>query len=516
MVRALRATHSTRAVEMDNGLIESVLGHLPEGVVVADGRGECLYVNEAAENILGADLREHLVSEWAEVYGLYLPDTVTPYLPEELPLVRATRGEDVSEIEVYVKNARVPLGSWIGMKSRSMGDALGVTRGGVLVMRDITSSKHDQELVQRLSSVVEQTGDSVMITNPSGVIEYVNSGFETTTGYMSEEVLGSTPRILNSGEHGEAFFRDLWKTLLEGRVFRGTIVNRKKNGEHYYSRQTITPIKRATGETSHFVTVGKDITQVLKAAEEQSKMMLARTVQQKLYPSCAPELEHFDLAGTAYPADATGGDYFDYIPMKGGLLGIAIGDVSGHGIATALLMVQTRAYLRSLSTTRSDVEGLLRELNRALSSDMADSHYVTLALARLDPHTGAVAFSNAGHPPGYILDRSGAVKQVLKAKGVPIGCFPEWECDPSDHISLESGDLMLLFTDGITEAENLNGEVFGTERILEFVSAHRHETSQDIVNGLCLAVRHFTGSAPQNDDVTAVICKAISPPRSTK
>jgi len=392
-----------------------------------------------------------------------------------------------------------------------MGDTIGVTGVGVLVMRDITSSKRSEEFVHRLSSVVEQTGDSVIITNPSGAIEYVNSGFENITGYTREEVLGSKPHILNSGEHGEEFFRDLWTTLLDGRVFRGTIINRKKTGERYYSQQTITPIKRATGDTSHFVSVGKDITQVIKAAEEQSKMMLARTVQQKLYPSCAPQLEHFDIAGAAFPADATGGDYFDYIPMKDDYLGIAIGDVSGHGIATALLMVQTRAYLRSLSTTRSDVEGLFRELNRALSTDMANGHYVTLTLVRLDPHTGAVAFSNAGHPPGYILDRSGAVKRVLKATGVPIGLFRDWECDPSIEVMLEPGDLMVLFTDGITEAENQEGDVFGTERILEFVSGHRHETSHDIVHGLFLAVQRFTGSAPQNDDVTAIVCKTISP-----
>jgi sigma-B regulation protein RsbU (phosphoserine phosphatase) len=509
LTRALRTPHPGPAVDTDTGFLKSVLRHLPDGVVVADERGKCLYANEAAEKILGVDLREHPVTEWAAVYGLYLPDTVTPFPSDRLPLVEALSGRDIPETEVYVKNADTTRGLWIGMRSQSLGDAMG---GGVLILRDLTSTKGSQELVQRLSSVVEQTGDSVVITDPSGLIEYVNPAFETTTGYTREEVLGSKPHILNSGEHGEEFFRDLWTTLLAGKIFRGTIINRKRNGERYYSMQTITPMKRASGDTSHFVSVGKDITQVIRAAEEQSKMMLARTVQQNLYPSRAPQLEHFDVAGAAYPADATGGDYFDYIPMKNENLGIVIGDVSGHGIATALMMVQTRAYLRSLSTTRSDVEGLLRELNRALSTDMSDGHYVTLTLARLDPHTGAVAFSNAGHPPGYVIDRSGNVRRTLTATGVPMGCFPEWECDPSVDISLEPGELLVLFTDGITEAENPEGEVFGTERIMEFVRAHRRETSQDIVHGLCLAALRFTGSAPQNDDVTAIVCKALSPP----
>jgi sigma-B regulation protein RsbU (phosphoserine phosphatase) len=498
-------------VETDTGLLKSVLGHFPDGVVVADGRGNCLYVNEAAERILGIDLREHLVTDWAGVYGLCLPDTVTPYPSERLPLARAIRGEDVPETEVYVKNAKVPLGLWIGMKSQPLGDAIGMARGGVLVMRDITSSKRSQELVQRLSSVVEQTGDSVVITDTSGVIEYVNSGFENITGYAREEVLGTKPNILKSGKHGEEYYKNLWSTVLAGGVFRGTIINRKKNGEYYYSEQTITPMKQASGGTSHFVSVGKDITHIIKAAEDENKMKLARIVQQKLYPSCAPELEHFDLAGAACPADATGGDCFDYLPMQDENLCIAIGDVSGHGIATALVMAQTRAYLRSIAASRSDVDDILRSLNRTLVADRMDDHYVTMLLARLDPRTGILVYSNAGHPAGYILDSRGTVKKTLSSTGIPLGLFPEWDCGPRVEISLGPGDLMVLFTDGVTEAENHEGDVFGTERILEFVSSHRHETSHDIVHGLFLAVQRFAGSAPQNDDVTAIVCKAISP-----
>jgi sigma-B regulation protein RsbU (phosphoserine phosphatase) len=107
---------------------------------------------------------------------------------------------------------------------------------------------------------------------------------------------------------------------------------------------------------------------------------------------------------------------------------------------------------------------------------MGDGHYVTLILARLDPRTGAVAISNAGHPPGYVLDHSGAVKRILKGTGLPLGFFPDWERDPGIDVSLERGDLMVLFTDGITEAVNHDGDLFGTERILEFVSAHRRRS----------------------------------------
>jgi sigma-B regulation protein RsbU (phosphoserine phosphatase) len=507
VTKASRATDYTQAVKTDTGFLMSVLGHFPDGLVVADERGNCLYVNEAAERILGNDLREHLVTDWAAVYGLCLPDAVTPYPSERLPLARAIRGEDIPETEVYIKNARVPLGLWISMKGRSLGDARGVARGGVLVMRDITSRKRSQELVQRLSSVVEQTADSVIITDTSGVIEYVNSGFENITGYAREEVLGTKPNILKSGMHDEEYYTNLWSTVHAGGVFRGTIINRRKNGEIYYSDQTITPMKQAGGNTSHFVSVGKDITHVIRAAEDENKMKLARTVQQKLYPHGAPELEHFDLAGAAYPADATGGDCFDYLPMQDESLCIAIGDVSGHGIATALVMAQTRAYLRSISAASSAVDDILRSLNGTLVADRIDEHYVTMLLARIDPRAGILVYSNAGHPAWYVLDSRGAVKSTLSSTSMPLGMFSEWDCGPCSEISLEPGDLMVLVTDGVSETENNEGDVFGVDRTLEYVCHHRHEAAQDLVSGLYHHVRDFAGGAQQNDDITAVVCK---------
>jgi serine phosphatase RsbU (regulator of sigma subunit) len=269
-------------------------------------------------------------------------------------------------------------------------------------------------------------------------------------------------------------------------------------------------MKEASGDTSHFVSVGKDITHIIKAAEDENKMKLARTVQQKLYPSCAPELEHFDLAGAAYPADATGGDCFDYLPMQDESLCIAIGDVSGHGIATALVMAQTRAYLRSIAASRSGVDDILRSLNRTLVTDKIDDHYVTMLLARLNPRTGILVYSNAGHPTGYILDGRGAVKSALSSTSIPLGLFLELDCGPRVELSLEPGDLVVLLTDGVSETENKKGDVFGVDRALEFIRSHRHEAAKDIVRGLYQSVRSFAGDAQQNDDMTAIVCKVFA------
>ena len=142
----------------------------------------------------------------------------------------------------------------------------------------------------------------------------------------------------------------------------------------------------------------RDVTELKKAQEREVEMRLARVVQQKLYPVRAPEIEGFDLAGAAFPADHTCGDYYDFVPFPDGRVGIAVGDVSGHGFGPALLMAETRAYLRSLSRTSSDLGQILRRLNRFLCQDTEDERFVTLMVTLLDPARGARVLERGAHP----------------------------------------------------------------------------------------------------------------------
>jgi len=135
------------------------------------------------------------------------------------------------------------------------------------VARDITSTQQDRENLFKLSSAIEQTADSVVITDLNGTIEYVNPAFERTTGFSREEVLGKTPGVVKSGKHDGAFYKTLWNTILRGEVFRAVIVNRRKNGSLYYEEKTITPLRNAEGRITHFVSTGKDVTERMKYQE---------------------------------------------------------------------------------------------------------------------------------------------------------------------------------------------------------------------------------------------------------
>ncbi len=137
----------------------------------------------------------------------------------------------------------------------------------IVVARDVTHQQQNQAVCRKLSSAVEQTADSVVITNREGVIEYVNPAFVATTGFSPEAAIGKTPRIVKSGRHSPAFYEQLWSTILNGEVFRAVLTNRRQDGEIYYEEKTITPLRDADGEITHFVSTGKDVTSRIKVEE---------------------------------------------------------------------------------------------------------------------------------------------------------------------------------------------------------------------------------------------------------
>lgn len=493
-------------------MLDTALQQVAEGVVIVDRAGSFLFWNEAALKIVGLGPLAASPSEWSSVFGCFLPDGVTPYPAEQLPLTRAMRGERVHEEELLVRNPHNPQGAWISVNSRPLLDEKGEVTGGLIVFRDVTAHRRSDEVVRQLSKAIERTTDSVFITDPNAVIQYVNPAFEATTGYTPEEAVGRRASLLKSGWTESGYYEELWKSILTGDVHSGTLVNRKKNGEVFHAEQTITPVSDDAGRITNFVSVMRDVTALKKAQVREVEMRLARVVQQKLYPARPPELAGFDLAGAAFPADHTCGDYYDFLPAADGRVGIAVGDVSGHGFGAALLMAETRAYLRSLSRSTTDLGEILRQLNLLLCHDTEDERFVTLMLTLLDPERRSIVYSSAGHTQGYVLDRSGATRHVLGATGAPLGIFDESEFASSPEIGLAAGDLLLLLTDGAAEAQDRNGAFFETERVLRVVAEARQHSSAQIVRRLRAAVEEFARESPQRDDITVVVCKIGSPP----
>jgi serine phosphatase RsbU (regulator of sigma subunit) len=236
-----------------------------------------------------------------------------------------------------------------------------------------------------------------------------------------------------------------------------------------------------------------------------------REVQQHLFPQHPPACPNIDLHGACFPAAAAGGDYFDYLPWADGRLGVVIGDVTGHGLGPALLMMATRAYLRAFAQMEADIGRVLTLANRSLADDVSDGRFVTLLLAQLDVHRRLLRYASAGHCSGYVLGRSGAVRSILYSTGLPLGIQANGDFAVAPEVCLVAGETVVLWTDGVIEARSPDGELFGERRALELVSSQSAQPAREIVAALCRGVRSFAQGQPPQDDMTAIVLKVQAP-----
>ncbi len=270
---------------MSAELARAAMNGLPDAIIVTDAKGQVQLFNSAADRVLPLGMVEVPVSEWSAYGGFLGPDMRTPFPADELPLCRALKGEVVDDCEIFLPGTRGPEGRWINISSRPVFDSQRRIAGSVTAVRDITERKRQLERHHLLAKIVEETADAVLVTDSSGNIVYVNSAFERTTGFSRTEVMGENPRLLKSGLHSRNFYEDLWERLLRGEVFRGTLIDRRKNGKLYLSSQTITPLRTPDGAISHMVSIARDLTDRREDAAHHDEQELVRSVASQLSSS---------------------------------------------------------------------------------------------------------------------------------------------------------------------------------------------------------------------------------------
>lgn len=247
----------------------------------------------------------------------------------------------------------------------------------------------------------------------------------------------------------------------------------------------------------------------LLAREEEFR--IAREIQQQLFPPAMPDDPGYDVAGASCPAEATGGDYYDFIVCPGGDLYVVVADVSGHGLGPALLMADVRAYLRALVLVDRPLEDLMTQTRHLLIEDLGIDRFITMLIAQFTPEKGCLNVINAGHPAGFILDSGGGIKTELRANAPALGIDEEKERLVSFKAQLEVGDLAVFLTDGILEACSPAGEEFGVPRLLEILQRERTRPAADMIRILFDEVRRFGSPGGLQDDITVVIIKRHFP-----
>jgi PAS domain S-box-containing protein len=412
-----------RPPDLSNELLATLLAAVEsagEAVIIADLEGSITYVNPAFEQI--TQYSRH------EVLG------------KNPRLLKCDRNDPAIFQDLWqtITRGKVWKGSFLNRKKDGsiyrvaqtispVADDGGRVISYVSVHRDVTDLASTQAVL-RLAAAVESAGDAIVLADLDGTILYVNRAYERINDTSRAKVVGQNLWTLEGGAENLATPKaeELWSTLARGSTWRGSFQGRRPSGAVHVVEKTVAPVRNVAGMVIGYISIGRDLTHryARREAERQlaavnSEMEFAQSIQQRLYPRNSLTPEGYDLAGRTFPADHLCGDYFDYVLLCDGSLGMVVGDATGHGLGAALLMIDVRAYLRGLATCIADMSEILRRVNSLLAGDVESAGFITLLFARLDASRHTLAYAGAGHE-GYLLKASGQVVR-LESTGLPLG-----------------------------------------------------------------------------------------------
>ncbi len=245
--------------------------------------------------------------------------------------------------------------------------------------------------------------------------------------------------------------------------------------------------------------------ETLAAHKMSQELDLAGRIQARFLPYEVPLFEGWELSAGLTPARQTSGDFYDFVALPDGRIGLVVADVADKGTAAALYMALSRTLIRTFAMQYpDDPDAVLRAANERLLTDAQSDQFVTVFYAVLDPAAGTLTYASAGHNPGFVLRRNGGAIESLGHTGVPLGLFDGMAWGRAE-VTLEPSDILLLYTDGVSEAQDSVGTLFGEDRMIEVAQAHCDGPAADLHAALVAAVMTHAGSAPQFDDITLMI-----------
>ena len=240
----------------------------------------------------------------------------------------------------------------------------------------------------------------------------------------------------------------------------------------------------------------------------QNELDVASKIQQAILPASFPEGEGFDVYGNMAPARNVGGDFFDVINLENGRLGLAVADVSDKGVPAALFMMSSRTLLKGAAIGMGDPSGVLSEVNDLLNEDNETFMFVTLLYAVFDPESGLLTYANGGHSNPLVVHKDGSNEELPTTGGIALGVMPNLEYREAS-VTLAPGDTLILYTDGVSEAMNSEGEEFGVDRLMRIFNERAPASAKEANEVILQAVVEFADGYPQSDDVTCLVLRRV-------
>jgi len=239
----------------------------------------------------------------------------------------------------------------------------------------------------------------------------------------------------------------------------------------------------------------------------EDDLELSQVVQRSLLPQKTPSIPGMDVSAFSRPAQIIGGDYYDFLHFKDGMHGFVVADVSGHGISAGMIMTSLQTAFQTLVPDYRSVVEVLERINRLYIHNINFTTFVTIFFGRLDPVTRLLTYASAGHNEAYLYRRKSRQDEWLGPTGAAIGLMEDFKI-ASSEVKLDSGDILMVYTDGISEAENASGEMYGRERLARVIRKYGELPAAELMQNILRDVNDFTGGIPLADDLTLMAYKA--------
>jgi sigma-B regulation protein RsbU (phosphoserine phosphatase) len=433
--------------------------------------------------------------------------------PDDLARVgEEIRGYAEADVEEYTQVYRILTKSgdvrWVEDQTSVVRDAAGVKTHNQGILIDITERKLAEDALrkseEKFRRIVATAAEGFILMDEDLVIFEVNDAYCRMLGYAREELIGKRPIDLATDEFRHFMEGNKDRILAkEYRELEGSVV--AKDGRHVPILVHGNTLRDDQGNVIGNMAFITDMTEHKKA------LALAGEVQKSLLPQEKPRVQGLDIAGRNVSCDEIGGDYFDFLwrrDSKKGPFSVVVGDISGHGVDSALLMTTARAFLRMRASQPGTISEIITAMNHHLTQDVLETgRFMTLFYLTIDPEKKRLDWVRAGHDPALVYDPVRDDFEELKGNGLALGVNEGFDYEENHRNGLVNGQIIAVGTDGIWEAVNRDGEMFGKERLRNVIRQNARAEAGDILSAVYDELNQFTLGQKTEDDITLVIIK---------